>query len=132
MYSESPKSYKMESIVQECLKIKDYYETYNVNKSLIICNDPMYVFTMRLILLGDDFPVEFLNHINFMNVLQRFMNGNLRMMIMSDLIYEAIRSQHEGLFEDVSVVFLSSKTFIDKSYYTETFKDHKFISLNEV
>jgi hypothetical protein len=122
----------MDVIVRECLKIKDYYENHYVNKSLIICNDPMFVFNMALILQKDDFPVEFLNHLNFISTIERFINGNLRMLIISDLMYEAIRYQYERLFNDVSVIFISSKTLINKNYYIETFKEQNFISLDQL
>lgn len=119
----------MDKIIEECQQIKEYYETNFVNMSVIICNDPMFIQYLREFLLKDDFPIELVHHLNFMEVLEKFLNGRLRMLLMSDLMFEAICNYHKNLFQDVSAIFLSSKSFANIDYYKSCHGRYNFISL---
>jgi hypothetical protein len=118
----------MNSILDECQQINDVFETEYIYKSLIICNDPSHVYHMLTILKQSDFPVELLSYDNFNEMVYKYSNGNVRMLILSDMLYHILESHWEDLFKDVTKIFLTSKTKISHQFYKTLSK--KFISLS--
>lgn len=118
----------MKTILEECQKINEVFESEYIYKSLVICNDPSHVYHMLSLLKKSDFPVELLSYDNFNDVMYRFTTGNVRMLILSDMLYHILDSHYEDLFKDVSKIFLTSQTKIAHSFYKTL--GGKFISLS--
>jgi len=120
----------MEKVVNEVKILNDFFESTYIYKSIVLCNEPSHMYHMMSMLKAEQFPIELLTHENFMTVLRKFHQGKLRMLMMSDLMFDLIQRQCQVLFRDVTYVFFTHKTFIPLEYYKSVpHLSEKFISL---
>lgn len=98
---------KMEKIMKICENINNVFEDIYINKSIVIANSPKEIYHVYTILEQQNYPIEILHDDHFKEILDRFTNGNIRMMIMSDLMFYVLRTHWNSCLDDVSVYFLT-------------------------
>lgn len=108
----------MDTIFKECKRINDVFETEYINKSIIICNNPGVMYHLNTILQSQLYPVDILSHLQFKQTLDKFMKGNLRMLIMSDVMYQVLHKKWTEMFDDVQFIFLSGETLMPHYFYS--------------
>ena len=88
---------------------------------------------MEKLLKSQDFPVEQLTDTNFMNVLETFKQGNLRMLIMSPICFHVLLSKFPEYITEVNVIMISSLcTSVDRLIATNNeLQDKKIFSLTK-
>lgn len=118
----------MDAIFRECDHISHVFESMYVNKSVVVCNNPSNMFHLQIILSQQLFPVETLCHENFTETINRFNQGHIRMMIMSELIFYVLTKYRPDVLEHVNVIFKSGKSQLIGNYQHG---DKKIISLCE-
>jgi hypothetical protein len=120
----------MDLIIKECLRINDVFETEYIYKSVVICKSPKYFYHIENILKDLLYPVEILTHMNFGNTISEFHKGNIRMLIISELMFNILLQHFTFEFEAVNIIFLSENIIL-KQNYTE-FSDKKIFNLSSV
>jgi hypothetical protein len=123
----------MDSIIDECNFINHIFTTEYIYKSILLCIKPNYIYHMEALLKSQDFPVEKLTDTNFMNILEKFKQGNLRMLIMSPVCFHVLLSKFSEYISEVNVIMISSHcTSADKLIATNNeLQDKKIFSLTK-
>lgn len=97
----------MEKIMKEFTNINTIFENNNIYKSIVVCYRPNYIYHLQNLLKQQLYPVELLRDDNFFQVLDKFQKGNLRMLIMSPVIFQVLFKRFTVYLKEVNVVLLS-------------------------
>lgn len=121
---------KMQRVFSECKVICDVFESIYVYKSIIVCNDTSIMYHMHDLLKTLLFPICIVSQENHIETLQSLLDGNIRMLIMSQPMFDVITEYHMDKVADVDVIFLSSQSVISDQATTYFSNDtRKIISL---
>jgi hypothetical protein len=116
----------MKSILKECLKINDIFESKYIYKSIVVCKTPKYFYHIHNILKNLIFPVEILTHDNFTKVLSRFHKGEIRMIIVNEMMLNILVRYFVYEIKDVNLILLSENIQLKDNWY---FDDNNIFSL---
>jgi hypothetical protein len=96
----------MENINNMAHVIETVFQTENIYKSVIITRDVRTMYHLEHILKLQLYPVSILGEYNFYDVIDRFAKGNLRILILSEVMFYLLQSRWSSLADDVKVIFL--------------------------
>lgn len=105
----------MHKIMHDCIAINDIFESIYVYKSIVICTGPRQFVHTQQTLSAMLFPVESLTHISFEQTVARFKSGSVRMLIMSEMMFELISARFVELLQNVNAVFVVNGAHIDEN-----------------
>jgi hypothetical protein len=100
----------MDAFVGVCKHINLVFETNYVYKSLVVVRDPAAMYHMYSLLQQQDYPIGRLTSVSFCDTSERFRRGNLRMLIMSEMMFRFVCLVWTHILDDVDVIFCNPDT----------------------
>lgn len=94
-------------VVKECDIINDIFEEHYVNRSIIVCNDAAKLFAMTTTLATQCFPLQVVSNNDYMKAFKRLQDGNVRMLIMNEVMFYIITRNYAHVLNDVNFIFVS-------------------------
>jgi hypothetical protein len=94
-------------VVKECDIINNIFEEHYVNRSIIVCNDAAKLFAMTTILTTQCFPLQVVSSNDYMKAFKRLQDGNVRMLIMNEVMFYIITRNYAHVLNDVNFIFVS-------------------------
>jgi hypothetical protein len=94
-------------VVKECDIINDIFEEHYVNRSIIVCNDAAKLFAMTTTLTTQCFPLQVVSKNDYMKAFKRLQDGNVRMLIMNEVMFYIITRNYAHVLNDVNFIFVS-------------------------
>ncbi len=75
-------------------QIHDFYETFYISRSIVVCKDIQQLYHLSKLLEKDDFPLQSIVNITnlqeFLIILDKFHKGHIRMICLLQSIYNII------------------------------------------
>jgi hypothetical protein len=99
----------------ECKLINNIYETEYIYKAIIVCNDPYRIFSYITILSNMLYPIGVLTYQNFQKTISDFYKGKLRLLVISDVMFDIITTQYSKEFEAVNVIFTTDESNLEQT-----------------
>lgn len=120
----------MDVVMKELSTINTIFENTNIYKSIVVCQRPNYIYHLNNLLKQQLYPVDLLRDDNFHETLEKFKKGNLRMLIMSPVMFHVIYQRFQEYITEVNVFLLSAgcETTITKN--NVFFDEKKIFSLS--
>ena len=94
----------------ECKLINNIYETEYIYKAIIVCNDPYITILSNML-----YPIGVLTYQNFQKTISDFYKGKLRLLIISDVMFDIITTQYSKEFEAVNVIFTTDESNLEQT-----------------
>jgi hypothetical protein len=94
------------NIVQKLKVVDEVFHSCNIYKSIILLGDVQTRYHMTNQLKALDYPVEHISCYNFFEVLDRFEEGNIRVLVMSEMLLYLLSKHFKEKLADVNIVFV--------------------------
>ena len=101
------------SVLRKVSRINETFETVFVKGSIVVANGVADMFYMKRILQALDYPVEVMTMQNVADVVSRFIQGNVRMIIISGAMLDQFDGILNPLAPSFDVVFLTEELHSD-------------------
>jgi hypothetical protein len=118
----------MESYVNYVKQINDVFENVYVDRSIVICRSLDAMHHVAELLEAQDYPVAIVTIFNTKEPIAKFVEGKVRMLIMSESLIHVIREYMPDVYNITNVIFSLEGVHFENA----DADDKKIFSLNEL
>ncbi len=108
-------------------QINDVFENVYVDRSIVLCRTLDVMHHVAELLEGQDYPVSIVTIFNTKDPVVKFVEGKVRMLIMSESLMHVIKKFMPDVYNIANVIFCLEGVGLEK-----TDDDKKIFSLKEV